>query len=88
MSVMEIGGFRGHVLAIDADFESEDDNHGDVKGFNGQMRIIDQLIWTDLYAMFARRCQFLHFMWKIAEDDPWKIYTGVKTRDCRIKHRH
>lgn len=87
-SVTEMGGFRGHLLAIDANFKSEDDNHGDVKGYYGQLKLIDQLIWTDLYAMLATQNQFLDHIWKIAEDDPWELYTGVKIRDCKIKHKH
>ena len=42
--VMELGGYRGHILVIDVGFESEDDNHGDVKGYNGQLRVINQFI--------------------------------------------
>lgn len=51
-----MGGFRGHVLAVDADYDGTHDDE-DTTEYDGQIRILDQLVWTDLYAMTARQSQ-------------------------------
>ena len=72
------GDFQGHILAVDASFDptAPNEHAEESPGFNGQMRILGNLVWSELYAMLALRCASLEDMWPLAMDHPQKVYTG------------
>ncbi|RFU28834.1 hypothetical protein B7463_g7506, partial [Scytalidium lignicola] len=56
--------------------------------YTGDFKIIDQLLWTDLYAMHvASGSQSLMAYWTLAVQHPWGVYvgptTGVRRRQWR-----
>lgn len=55
------------------------DYNSDSPFYQGCMRILDQLVWTDLYAMLASQCQFLDQLWPLAIEHPWNVYCGPTT---------
>lgn len=82
------GDFQGFVLAVDADFDnsatvnkSADDmaneDPQDV-GFEypGQMRILGNLVWSELYPMLMLQSVGLENLWLQAREHPMKVYTG------------
>ncbi|PWY95936.1 hypothetical protein BO94DRAFT_507372 [Aspergillus sclerotioniger CBS 115572] len=73
------GDFQGHILAVDASFDpaAPNEHAEESPGFDGQMRILGNLVWSDLYAMLALRCGGLEDMWPLAMDHPQKAYTGL-----------
>lgn len=86
------GDYRGFLLAVDPAFSSTPDapdrNKGDPKGYDGVFKIIDQLVWTDLFAVHvACGSQTLQDYWSLATQHPWGVYvgptTGVRRRQWR-----
>lgn len=52
----------------------------DSVGYTGDVRIVDQLIWTDLYALHGNLvCQNLSEFWSLARENPDEVYTGPTT---------
>ncbi|KAL5326249.1 hypothetical protein ACEPPN_007387 [Leptodophora sp. 'Broadleaf-Isolate-01'] len=84
------GDYRGFLQAVDADFDnaSKKDKKSDPIGYDGSFKIIDQLVWTDLFAVFvACNGQTMHDYWALAAQHPWGVYvgptTGVRRRQWR-----
>lgn len=84
------GDYRGSVVAIDAKFDSAKTprQNSTLTGYAGWFPIIDQLVWTDLYA--AGCCvmnQRPDDYWVLAMQHPWGVYvgptTGVRRREWR-----
>ena len=79
---------RGFVHAVDATFDSSKSAE-QASGYDGTLRIIDQLIWTDLYALNVNKsCQDLNELWSLATAHPDGLYvgptTGVKRKKWRV----
>lgn len=49
------------------------------KGYDGTFKIIDQLIWTDLFAMSFQAVQNPETYWALAAQHPWGVYVGPTT---------
>jgi hypothetical protein len=74
---------------IESDYDpSESKQRGYKPGYDGSFKIIDQLVWTDLYAMnIDSGSQTFQDYWALAGEHPGAVYvgatTGVKRRDWR-----
>lgn len=96
------GDYRGFLLAVDSSFdpsatETTEANTAESstkkentfpKGYDGTFKIIDQLVWTDLFAVHvATGSQNLQEYWTLAARHPWGVYvgptTGVRRRQWR-----
>ncbi|KAJ5617375.1 hypothetical protein N7537_002489 [Penicillium hordei] len=82
------GDFQGHVLAVDADFDdsatankiaddtANEDSQGEVFEYPGRMRILGNLVWSELYPMLMLQSVVLQNFWLQAREHPTKVYTG------------
>lgn len=74
------GDFRGHVLAVDADFEApaapDTDKEADPTKYTGQMRVLGNLVWSEIYPMLILQSANIETLNMRARDHPMKIYTG------------
>ncbi|KAJ5904425.1 hypothetical protein N7504_006808 [Penicillium tannophilum] len=82
------GDFQGHVLAVDADFDdnatenesadgmANEGSQGEGPEYPGQMRILGNLVWSELYPMTMLQSVRLLNFWLQAREHPWKAYTG------------
>ncbi|OZJ06593.1 hypothetical protein BZG36_00644 [Bifiguratus adelaidae] len=83
------GDYRGFLQVIESDYDpSESKQRGYKPGYDGSFKIIDQLVWTDLYAMnIASGSQTFQEYWALAAEHPGAVYvgptTGVRRRDWR-----
>ncbi|RDW60504.1 uncharacterized protein DSM5745_10962 [Aspergillus mulundensis] len=92
--------FRGHLLAVDADFDSDSvpesevdhsESHDEDRpvryqyapGYVGHMRILGNLVWSELFAMLTTHSARLTELWPLAMDNPQRIYTG-QTVPCQL----
>jgi hypothetical protein len=74
---------RGFIHAIDSDFDPAKVPEPKT-GYDGTFKIIDQLVWTDLYAMHVgRTSQNLNEYWSLAAEHPDKLYVGPTTAVAR-----
>ncbi|RDW88044.1 hypothetical protein BP6252_00076 [Coleophoma cylindrospora] len=81
------GDYRGFVTAIDCN-SSDNGRRPLPRGYEGHVKIIDQLIWTDLYAQIAaRHAQNLIDFWGLAARHPWAVYIGPTVGVRRKKWR-
>lgn len=82
--------YRGFLNAVIADFEPQSTPSSSPAppmlsrkrhvGYNGTFKIIDQLIWTDLFAMTSfRGPQDAETYWAVAAQHPWGVYVGPTT---------
>jgi hypothetical protein len=84
------GDYRGFLTAIDPNHDPEKPaQRKDKPGFNGHFNIIDQLVWTDLFALQANlTSQHAQEYWRLAAPHPWGVYvgptTGVKRKQWRL----
>ncbi|KAJ5160056.1 uncharacterized protein N7482_007060 [Penicillium canariense] len=82
------GDVHGHVLAVDADFDdsaiangsadgmaTEDPQDDDLK-YPGLMRILGDLVWSELYPMLMLQSVGLENLWLQAREHSMKVYTG------------
>ncbi|KAL4878062.1 hypothetical protein BJY04DRAFT_229964 [Aspergillus karnatakaensis] len=86
------GDFKGHVLVVDADFDgtTESTNASDADAnpnaklsaheqglrYQGHMRVLGSLVWSDLYPMLTLQGRPLQNLWPLAKEHPHKVYTG------------
>lgn len=79
------GDFQGHVLAVDADFDdsatvagdtANEDSQSEVFKYPGRMRILGNLVWSELYPMLMLQSVVLQNFWLQAGAHPTKVYTG------------
>lgn len=82
------GDFQGHVLAVDADFDNSATENERADGmaneglpdegfkYPGQMRILGNLVWSELYPMLLLQSVRLENLWLQAREHPLKVYTG------------
>jgi hypothetical protein len=81
------GDFQGQVLAVDPDFDEsaiasenadaakEGSQEGTVT-YQGRMRILGNLVWSELYPMLMLQSVGLEHLWLQAREHPLKVYTG------------
>ncbi|KAJ5400287.1 hypothetical protein N7465_010776 [Penicillium sp. CMV-2018d] len=79
------GDFQGHVLSVDADFDdsatvagdtANEDSQFEVFEYPGRMRILGNLVWSELYPMLMLQSVVLQNFWLQAGAHPTKVYTG------------
>lgn len=82
------GDFQGHVLAVDANFDgsatknesaeadAEEGSQDQSLEYQGQMRILGNLVWSELYPMLTLQAEDLGSLWPQAREHPMKVYTG------------
>ncbi|PYH77573.1 hypothetical protein BO82DRAFT_344549 [Aspergillus uvarum CBS 121591] len=69
--------FRPHLLAVDADFVPSLIPEAVSPGYTGRMRILGNLVWSELYAMSMMQSAQLWDLWPLAAEHPQKVYTGA-----------
>ncbi|KAL2816558.1 hypothetical protein BJX63DRAFT_430251 [Aspergillus granulosus] len=73
------GDFQSHLLAIDANYDPTLPPYSrtdECPGYTGHMRILGNLVFSDLYAMVARNLASIWDLWPLAMEHPQNIYTG------------
>ncbi|KAE8138190.1 hypothetical protein BDV38DRAFT_292376 [Aspergillus pseudotamarii] len=72
------GDHLGFVLAVDAHYDPKEgiERPDESPGYHGQMRILGNLIWGDLYAMLSSQSALLEDLWPLAINHPNGVYTG------------
>ncbi|KAJ5678854.1 hypothetical protein N7462_007098 [Penicillium macrosclerotiorum] len=82
------GDFRNDVIAIDANFdrsaaanESADGNAAEIAqyqdpDYHGHMRILGNLVWSELYPLVVVNAAELSYLWPQAKQHPGNVYTG------------
>ncbi|CAG8907822.1 unnamed protein product [Penicillium egyptiacum] len=72
------GDFSGFLLAVDPDFDPQKGitRPNESPGFNGQMRILGSLVWSDLYSLLASQTSDLKDYWPLASGHPNMVYVG------------
>lgn len=72
------GDFTGFLLAIDPGFDPEEGSTrpDESPGYNGQMRILGSLVWSDLYSLLASQTSDLEDHWPLASEHPNMVYVG------------
>ncbi|CAI7659158.1 unnamed protein product [Penicillium glandicola] len=77
------GDFQGQVLAVDPDFdestttsESADHTVKEDLTYQGRMRILGNLVWSELYPMLMLQSVGLEHLWLQARGHPLKVFTG------------
>jgi len=86
------GDYRGFLHAVAADFDPTAQSSSSsttprmpipkkrTPGYDGQFKIIDQLLWTDLFAMHvASVSHTFEDYWALAAQHPWAVYVGPTT---------
>jgi hypothetical protein len=83
------GDYRGFLTTIDADYDpAKAAQRKDKFGFIGHFNVIDQLIWTDLFALKVNRIgQNCQEYWRLATQHPWGVYVGPTTGVLRKRWR-
>ena len=87
------GDYRGFLHAVAADFDPAAQSSSSsatpripkpkkqTPGYDGQFKIIDQLLWTDLFAMHVTSVSHtFEDYWALAAQHPWAVYVGPTTR--------
>ena len=88
------GDYRGFLHAVAADFDPTAPSSSSLSarpnfiepqrptpGYDGEFKIIDQLIWTDLFAMnvITGVGHVFEDYWALAVQHPWAVYVGPTT---------
>jgi hypothetical protein len=80
---------RGYVIAVDADYDNwyYDDATDEInaRDYLGEVKVLDQLIMTDFYALLLSGCQFIDEFWWLARLHPREVYVGPVTEAEREK---
>ena len=58
-------------------------------GYDGTFKILDQVVWSDLYALNYQLGGAVGFedMWAVSAQHPWAVYTGPSTGVTRRNWR-
>ncbi|KAJ5493965.1 Major facilitator superfamily domain general substrate transporter [Penicillium fimorum] len=77
-SQLNRGDFTGFLLAIDPTFDLKEgiERPNESPGYNGQMRILGSLVWSDLYSLQAAQTCLLEDYWPLASEHPNMVYVG------------
>lgn len=76
------GDYRGFLHVMDPSYKASESKIPDYKG---TFKIIDQLVWTDLYPRTSMNTanQELSDYWGMATRHPWGVYVGPTTAVAR-----
>jgi hypothetical protein len=99
-SAEQQGDYRGFFHAVSAEFISDAPSEQRVPniprhqrapkhpaGYDGTFRIIDQLVWIDLFATTFLMAQDAETYWALAAQHPWGVYVGPTTGVRRRRWR-
>lgn len=68
---------RGFLNVVSADFDPASNL---IEGYNGAFKIIDRLVWTELYPLVEHlNCATLDAFWALARNHPSELYIGATT---------
>ncbi|TGO30223.1 hypothetical protein BPAE_0007g01040 [Botrytis paeoniae] len=68
---------RGFLNVVSAEFDPVSNL---IEGYNGAFKIIDQLVWTELYPLREHfHCASLDAFWTLARNHPSELYIGATT---------
>ncbi|KAJ5183837.1 hypothetical protein N7492_001453 [Penicillium capsulatum] len=72
------GDFLGFLLAVDPNFDPQEgiDRPDESPGYHGQMRVLGNLVWGDLYSLLESQSSLLEDMWPLAMEHPNQVYVG------------
>ena len=60
-----------------ADANADDNSQDQSLKYKGHMRVLGNLVWSELYPMLAPDNGELSYLWPQARDHPEKVYTGL-----------
>jgi hypothetical protein len=77
-SALLSGDTGGFVTVVDADFDPNDrgDHAEESPHYPGQLRVLGNLVYPDVYAMLAAQTQGTEELWPLAMNHPELVYTG------------
>jgi hypothetical protein len=88
--IVPAGDMGGYVLAVDADFDPKSPSHKEYvsPGYNGIVRVLGSLLWSDLFAFTSQQVQSLEELWPLAMNHPNRVYVGpvVKAQEEGWEH--
>ncbi|TGO57575.1 hypothetical protein BCON_0064g00450 [Botryotinia convoluta] len=68
---------RGFLNVVLVDFDPASNL---IEGYNGAFKIVDQLVWTELYPLVEHfHCASLDAFWALARNHPSELYIGATT---------
>ena len=72
------GDFAGFLLAVDPEFDPDNGSEpsDESPGYDGQMRILGSLVWSDLYSLLLSQTADLEDYWPLASEHPNMVYVG------------
>ncbi|KAI3299374.1 hypothetical protein DTO002I6_1601 [Penicillium roqueforti] len=72
------GDFAGFLLAVDPEFDSKNGSESadESPGYEGHMRILGSLVWSDLYSLLLSQTADLEEYWPLASEHPNMVYVG------------
>ncbi|KAK6596850.1 hypothetical protein H4I96_09502 [Botrytis cinerea] len=74
---------RGFLNVVSAEFDPASNL---IEGYNGAFKIIDQLVWTELYPLVEYfKCASLDAFWELARNRPSELYIGQQQRPRSLK---
>jgi hypothetical protein len=90
--------FDKHVLLVEAGFDPKNPTYfpkksqiyrGEVPPYQGQVRVLGSLVWSDVFAFLASEAQFLADLWSLAVMHPSHVYVGpiVKSQEMEYNDR-
>ncbi|EMR83678.1 hypothetical protein BcDW1_7686 [Botrytis cinerea BcDW1] len=76
---------RGFLNVVSAEFDPASNL---IEGYNGAFKIIDQLVWTELYPLVEHfKCASLDAFWELARNRPSELYIGATAETSKFKER-
>jgi hypothetical protein len=78
MDLQPLDNFGGFVTAVDAGFDPNDpgEHAEESPDFSGRMRILGNLLWSDLFALGKAQAASAEDLWPLAMHHPWQVYVG------------
>lgn len=72
------GDFTGFVVAVDLEFNTDLglERPDESPGYTGEMRVLGNLVWCDLFAQMVSQSVGLKDLWPLAFDHPNQVYIG------------
>jgi hypothetical protein len=75
MDLQPLDNFGGFVTAVDAGFDPNDpgEHAEESPDFSGRMRILGNLLWSDLFALGKAQAASAEDLWPLAMHHPWQV---------------
>ena len=70
-------GQQGHVLAVDAKFDAQNENPDEARehpGYEGRLRLLGRLLWDDLNPQMLMQAHYPADLWPLAKNQPGQVY--------------